>query len=110
MRNKQSLLLRQLPAIALMVVLFFAQGVKLLHHHNYAPSGKAPDHTGALIAAAHYCAICDYHITKDAELPPVTAAVPLLSYQYITYTFRPSPAYPGIAYVHANKGPPVMML
>jgi hypothetical protein len=110
MRNKQSLLLHQLPAIALMAVLFFVQGVKLLHRHDYASSGKIHHPSGAHIGAAHYCAICDYHLTKDAELPSVTEAQAPLSYQYITYTFRPSPDYPGMIYVHANKGPPAMIL
>lgn len=110
MRNKQSLLLHKLPAIALMAVLFFVQGVKLLHRHDYAPSGKTDSAAGHHLAAAHYCAICDYHLAKDAELPAIIAALPPLSYQYITYTFRPSPDYPGMIYVHANKGPPAMML
>lgn len=109
MRNKPSLLFHQLTAIALMAVLFFVQGVKALHRHDYA-AGKTANVEGHHLAAAHYCAICDYHLTKDAELPPVTAALPLLSCQYITYTFRPSPAYPGMVYVHANKGPPAVML
>lgn len=107
MRKKQTRLLHQLTAIALMAVLFFVQGVKLLHRHDYAK----PHHVaGHHLAAAHYCAICDYHLTKDAELPAVTAVLPPLSYQYITYTFRPSPAASGMIYVHANKGPPAMML
>jgi len=107
MRNKQSLLLHKLPAIALMAVLFFVQGVKLLHRHDYA---KTHTSNGHHLATAHYCAICDYHLTKDAELPSVIAALPPLSYQYITYTFRPSPTGSGMVYVHANKGPPAMML
>jgi len=107
MRNKQSLLLHKLPAIALTAVLFFVQGVKLLHRHDYAKTHPCAGHH---LAAAHYCAICDYHLSKDAELPSVTATLPPLSYQYITYTFRPSPAASGMVYVHANKGPPAMML
>jgi hypothetical protein len=92
-----------------MAVLFFVQGVKLLHRHDYA-SGKIHSPAGQHLAAAHYCAICDYHLTKDAELPAISHALPPLSYQHITYTFRPSPAYPGMVYVHANKGPPARML
>jgi len=110
MRNKPSLLFHQLMAIALIAALFFVQGVKLLHRHDYASSGKMHSPSGAHIAAKHYCAICDYHLTKDAELPSITDAAPPLSYQYITYTFRPSLVYPGMIYVHANKGPPAMML
>jgi hypothetical protein len=110
MRNKQPLLLHQLLAISLVALLFFVQGVKLMHRHDYAASGKIHSPAGQHLATAHYCAICDYHLVKDAELPSVMAAAPPLSYQYITYPFRLSPAYPGTAYVHANKGPPAMML
>jgi hypothetical protein len=110
MRNNSSLLLHKLPAIALMAVLFFVQGVKLLHRHDYASSGKTGHIAGHQLSTAHYCAICDYHLTKDAELPSVTDGLPPLSYHYIAYTFRPSPAYPGMVYAHANKGPPAMML
>ena len=110
MRNKQSHLLHKLLAISLVAVLFFVQGVKLLHRHDYAASGKVHSPAGQHLAAAHYCAICDYHLTTDAELAPTATLPPALSYQYIVYPFRPSPSCAGMTLVHANKGPPAMML
>jgi hypothetical protein len=110
MRNKQPLLLHKLLAISLVAMLFIVQGIKLLHRHDYAASGKIHSPAGQHLAAAHYCAICDYHLAKDAELTPKATLLPALSYQYIIYPFRPSPFLAGMTQVHANKGPPAMML
>lgn len=110
MSNKQPLFPQKLIAIFLVAVLFFVQGVKLLHRHDYTPSRYHQAAADPHIAAGHYCAICDYHLAKDAELTPATGTQLLLSYQYISYPFRLSSSCAGMVQVHANKGPPAMML
>lgn len=112
MGNKQPLLVHKLLAIVLMAALFFVQGVKLLHRHDYLAAShpvKSDQHTdaGQRINGAHSCPVCDYQLAKDAELPQGIAPLQELSSQYITYPFRPSAPYPGMVSVHANKGPPV---
>ena len=114
MHNRQPLLVHRLLAIFLMAVLFFVQGVKVLHRHDYTslkPYTNADQHTdaGKRVHGAHACSICDYHLAKDAELPAGIAPLQVLSCQYITYPFRPSAAYPGMAYIHANRGPPAYL-
>jgi hypothetical protein len=111
MRSKQTLIVQRLTAILLMAVLFFVQGVKLLHRHDY--TGTKIHHNASddpAVHIGHYCAICDYHLTKDAELPSSIGLLQVLSYQYITYSFRPSHSYPGLVSIDANKGPPAMKL
>ena len=110
MSNKQPLLTQKMMAIFLMATLFFVQGVKLLHRHDYTPSRYHQATADPHIAAGHYCAICDYHLSKDVEPVPAIGTQLLLSYQYISYPFRLSPSCAGMTQVHANKGPPAMML
>jgi hypothetical protein len=112
MRDQQTHLVHKLLAILLMAMLFYVQGVKLLHRHDYLPTkhpAEADQHTdaGQRINGAHSCPICDFHLAKDAELPQGMAPLQELSCQYITYPFRPSVPYPGMVSIHANKGPPV---
>lgn len=110
MRKRQSHLLHQLLAIFLLAVLLFVQGVKLAHRHDYAAPGKGDSPSGHHFAAAHSCAVCDYHLTKDAELSPTATLPPALSYQHIIFPFRPSPSCTGMTLAHANKGPPAMKM
>ncbi|GAA0550919.1 hypothetical protein LX66_4549 [Chitinophaga japonensis] len=102
--------MRSLLAMFFMALLVFVQGVKLLHRHGdtlskqrYAADRHAVDQR---FNAAHYCAVCDYQLTKHAELPPTVESLQLLSFRYITYAFRPSTACSGAAQAPAGRGPP----
>jgi len=110
MPTQQLYHMRSLLAMFFMALLVFVQGVKLLHRHSdttpkqrYAANRHGVDQR---LTAAHYCAVCDYQLTRHAELPPAVDPLQLLSFRYITYAFRPAAACPGILQSPAGRGPP----
>jgi hypothetical protein len=104
------ILVRKLLAFFLMAVLLFIQGVQLLHRHHYTPLKSSAVSSGLdkFTRSAHACAICDYHLAKDAELPHATVSLQALPYHYIVYSFRQPIKYAGLLQAHTNKGPPVV--
>src|SRR5690606_2334313 len=110
MRAKQLYHMRSLLAMFFLALLVFVQGVKLLHRHSDTPLKQrytADRHAVEQhFNAAHYCAVCDYQLSRHAELPPAVDPLQLLSFRYITYAFRPSPACSGMLQAPAGRGPP----
>ncbi|RBL89129.1 hypothetical protein [Chitinophaga flava] len=105
MHIRQLHYIRRLLAILGMALLLFVHAVKLFHqHHPITGKHAKGDYQ---LQASHLCAICDYQLAKDATVPDLIVAPPVLSFPYhipVSLTVVP---YPGISHTHANKGPPV---
>jgi hypothetical protein len=111
MQFLRHILIRKVAAFLLMAMLLYIQGVQVFHRHDYTPvkHQKTTQLPGHLVKANHSCAICDYHLAKDAALPAAQVILPSLCYYPVTNTFRPSAPHAGLQYTQANKGPPALL-
>ena len=64
--------LRRISALLMLLSLCMVLLIKVFHVHGHSGfQALLKDPARAAIAAAHYCAVCDYHLSKDAEVTPV---------------------------------------
>lgn len=67
------MIFRRITALVLLALILVVHGVKSLHRHTGTAATKRTPH-GALAPviqpAGHHCLICDFQLTRDADLPP----------------------------------------
>jgi len=97
--------IRRTLSILAMVLLIFVQMVKVLHkHHHYEIAWH--DNTGHHLQPSHDCAICDYHLLKDAVLPGNISLPKILSTTYSYLTFQTTGQFNGEIQISAGRDPP----
>lgn len=70
-----------------MAVLLYVQGVKAFHRHDNIPVKHKTDNTTPVVKHTHDCAICDYHLSKDAVIP----SIPVIQEAIFYYTTEDTP-------------------
>jgi hypothetical protein len=67
-----------MSALLMLLSLCMVLLIKAFHVHGYSGlQVLLKDPARAAITATHYCSVCDYHLSKDAEVTPV---LPVLVY------------------------------
>lgn len=106
----KNIIFRRITALVLLALMLVVHGVKSLHRHTGTAATKCTAH-GALAPviqlSGHHCLICDFQLTRDADLPPEQ------------FSFQPirSAAETGASYVTSSyvaylfflqlRGPPI---
>ncbi|MBW8682954.1 hypothetical protein [Chitinophaga rhizophila] len=106
MRETRHTIIRRLAALVLLSILVYVQGVKAFHRHDVVSARYDTDVTHSVLKAAHDCAVCDYHLCKDAVLPDLPAFHQPLRYYLMLDTVSVSAILTCLPAVHADRGPP----
>jgi hypothetical protein len=106
--NKKATIQRQLIAGCLLVVFLFITGARLFHSHETKPATRYSFGV-AHVEETSDCAICDYHLAKDAYhltgFLQVKKAGPLVS-SHCSYN---TPFVTSIGSASSGRGPPAQV-
>lgn len=110
MRETQHTFMRKLTAFLLLLVLMYVQALKTFHRHDAGTVKYHADASAPFFKSAHECAICDYHLCKDAVLPaiPVVQQPP---FYYIITAVHYVPQRPvDLSGTLSGRGPPARFM
>jgi len=100
--------IKQFSAMLFIALIVFVYAVKAFHTHDISSSNTAskPGKIAHTVKAKFSCAICDFHLAKDTDIPisGFSIACPLafisLCYNYV------SPVTNSVVLVSGIRGPP----
>lgn len=80
---------------------------KALHQHSHTAKPH-PYIAGQELKAVSYCAVCDFHFSKDYDHDAITCAVPAIRVYALYICHFRSFLTASIGLVYADRGPPVL--
>jgi len=87
--DKRNIIFKRCLAWCLLALLAVVHSVKMFHHHA-EPQGEGRQlQIISFQQPGHHCAICDFHLTRDVEVPGLPTYFPPLQpvvQQYVAYT------------------------
>ncbi|WP_343672795.1 hypothetical protein [Chitinophaga sp.] len=106
--DKRNIVFRKCLAWCLLALLAVVHSVKMLHYHA-VPLGE---HRHLQIISfqqpGHHCAICDFHLTRDVEVPVLPTYFPPLRPVVQQYAYNIQ-GYNYLTYFHYQlRGPPAI--
>jgi hypothetical protein len=110
------LLFRKVTALMLVALMLYINAIKIFHTHPggysfnvvhvHAFSSVSPDHQGQHIARGNHCAICDFQLTRDADVAALGLHIIPIR-QFDVYSATCLDAYLPIFYITTSgRAPP----
>ncbi|HEY0608887.1 MAG TPA: hypothetical protein VGD35_04505 [Chitinophaga sp.] len=98
---------RRIIALGLLALMLVVHGVKSFHHHTGTAATKHSPHGALVQLSGHHCLICDFQLTRDADLPPEQFSLQPIQLAAETCASYVAASY--VAYLSDLKlrGPPV---
>jgi len=110
MRETQDTFMRKLTALFLLLVLMYVQGLKTFHRHDAGTVKYHADAFALFFKSAHECAICDYHLCKDAVLPAIPVVQQTPFYYIITDVHYAAQRPVDLSGTLSGRGPPALFI
>jgi hypothetical protein len=110
MRETQHTFMRKLTAFLLLSVLMYVQGLKTFHRHDAGAARYHADASLPFFKSAHECAICDYHLCKDAVLPVIPVVQQTPFYYIITDVYYATERPVDPSGTLSGRGPPARFI
>ncbi|RFM31425.1 hypothetical protein [Chitinophaga silvisoli] len=78
MSDKRNIVFKRCLAWCLLALLTLVHSVKMLHHHALTQGEQRQCQIIPFQQPGHHCAICDFHLTRDVEVPGLLTFLPSL--------------------------------
>ncbi|ACU62751.1 hypothetical protein Cpin_5320 [Chitinophaga pinensis DSM 2588] len=110
MCETQHTFMRKLTAFLLLSVLMYVQGLKTFHRHDVSTVKYHAEASDLFFKSTHECAICDYHLCKDAVLPSIPVVQQTPFYYIVTDVCDTTDRSVNLSDTVSGRGPPARFI
>lgn len=110
LNKKATILLNSVTTVLFILLFAIIHTVKLFHHHNDSlfPE-KSEKGKQAISKSKATCAVCDYHFTKDADVPICSIVVQPSIIYFTVRHFYILPFTTSVGLPSSDRGPPAIV-